>query len=331
MNRRARWLCMPFLATALLATPPASLASPLDIPTAVPKKFRALVRARVDAPKPRRSWESRFQIQTRQGYDLSVVAIGDVVGVIVRRHRAPGSGRKSFRREGKSVSMYVARGTVTTRRIKASFGGLGRIAVRFRPSGQVVKSPRRRRCRGAHRFTSRPGVFVGKVRFTGEKRYVDVRAHRVKGQIRSPLRLRCSSRGPRRASAKRYARPVGNGPGFSFNVLQAGQREALAATEFLAFQVGSKALYFAIREESRGKMAVVRYALAMAPSRSFAKNEALTAAKLDPPRPFSRAGHYVAAADGTKAWGGNLSVAFPGAPRFPLAGPQFWVRLEASY
>lgn len=332
MNARARWLCLPFLATALLAAPSASLASPLDIPAAVPKKFRALVRARVDTPTPRRSWESRFKIQTRQGYDLSVVAIDDVVGVIVRKHRRPGSDpRKRFRRQGAAVSMYVARGTVTTRRIKASFGEFGRIAVRFRPSGRVVKSPRRRHCRGAHRFTSRPGVFVGKVRFTGEKRYVAVRAHRVKGRIRSPLRLRCSSRGQRRASAKRYARPVGNGPDFSFNVLQAGQREALAATEFLAFQVGSKTLYFVLREESRGKMAVVRYAMAMAPSSSFAENEALTAAKLDPPRPFAHAGHYVASADGTKAWGGNLSVALPGAPRFPLTGPQFWVRLEASY
>ncbi len=331
MNGRSRWLCVPFLATALLAAPPASLASPLDIPAAVPKKFRALVRARVDAPKPRRSWESRFQIQTRQGYDLSVVAIDDIVGVIVRKHRGPGSGRKRFRRQGMAVSMYVARGTVTTRRIEASFAGLGRIAVRFRPSGRIVKSPRRRRCRGAHRFTSRLGVFVGRVRFTGEGRYVAVRAHRVKGRIRSPLRLHCASRGPRRASAKRYARPVGSGPGFSFNVLQAGQREALAATEFLAFQVGARALYFAIREESRGEMAVVRYAMAMAPSRSFAQNEALTAAKLDPSRPFAHAGHYVATADGTKAWGGNLSVAFPGVPRFPLAGPQFWVRLEASY
>jgi hypothetical protein len=331
MSARARWLCVPLLATALLAAPPASPASPLDIPSAVPKKFRALVRARVDAPKPRRSWESRFQIQTRQGYDLSVVAIEDIVGVIVRRHRPPGSARKRFRRQGEAVSMYVARGTVTTRRIEASFGGFGRIAVRFRPSGRVVKSPRRRHCRGAHRFTSRPGVFVGRVRFTGERGYVAVRAHRVKGRIRSPLRLRCSSRGPRRASAKRYARPVVNEPGFSFNVLQAGQREALAATEFLAFQVGAKVLYFAIAEESRGKMAVVRYAMAVAPSRSFAHNEALTAAKLDPPRPFAHAGHYVATPDGARAWGGNLSVAFPGTPRFPLAGPQFKVRLEVSY
>ena len=123
MSARSRWLCVPFLATAILATPPASPASPLDIPSAVPKKFRALVRARVHTAKPRRSWESRFQLQSQNGYDLSVVAVDDIVGVIVTRHRGSGSARARFRKFGKAVSMYVARGTVTTRRVEASFGG----------------------------------------------------------------------------------------------------------------------------------------------------------------------------------------------------------------
>lgn len=331
MSVRARWLSVPFLATVLLATPPAAPASPLDIPAAVPKKFRALVRARVHTAKPRRSWESRFKLQTRQGYDLSVVAVDDIVGVIVTRHRGSGPSRKRFRRFGRAASMYVARGTVTTRRIEASFGQFGRIAVRFRPSGRVVKSSRHRRCKGAHRFTTRPGVFAGRIRFTGEQGYVAVRAHRAKGRIRSPLRLRCaSSRGVRRSPVKRYARPVGGGPGVSFGALEAGWREALASTEFLALQVGGRTLYFALTEETKGKMAVVRYAMAMAPSRSFVRNEALTAAKLEPPRPFAHAGHYVATPEGIRAWGGNLSVAFPGA-RVPLAGPRFWVKLESSF
>lgn len=329
MSVRNRWPWALFLIAALLVTPSACLAGPLDIPAAVPAKFRALVRARVHTSRPHRSWESRFKIETRQGYDLSVVAVDDVVGVIVERRRGAASDRQRPRRRAAAVTAYVARGTVTSRRIEASFGRFGRIAVRFRPSRRVVKSAPRR-CRGRAGFTSRPGVFVGRVRFTGERRYVAVRAHRAKGRIRSQLPRRCIS-APFRQRSARYSRSVGSAPNFFVSVLQAGWREALASTEFLAFKVGKRTLFLALTEESRGSLAVLRYALAVAPSRSFVQNEALTSATVEPPWPFVGAGSYAADAGGTETWAGRLSASFPGAPRVPLAGPQFWVDLESGY
>lgn len=231
MRARAPWLCFPFLVVALLAPSPAAAASPLDIPAAVPAKFRALVRARLHSPKPRKSsWEPRFQLQTRRGYDLEVIGVDDIVGILVTRHQGtkPSSRRRS--RRGTAVTAYVARGTVTSRRIEASFGKFGEVAVRFRPSPRPRKSTPRRRCKGRERFANRSGVFVGSVRFTGEHRYLAVRAHRVKGGIRTPLGRRCAPSRPR-VPSRRYSRPVGGGadPFFQASFLQAGWREALAS------------------------------------------------------------------------------------------------------
>lgn len=329
MSVRARCSGALLLAAAVFAAPSASPASPLDVPAVVPAKFRALVRDRLRrSPKPRTTWESSFKLGSRQGYDLAVFAVDDIVGIVVNR-RGRSVSESLTPGHGAAIAGYVARGVVTPRRIEASFGGFGRIDVRFRPSGRVAKSATRRHCRGPDRYTSRPGVFVGNIRFTGERGYVAVRAHRAKGRVRSPLRLRCASQGFR-AAGRRYARPLGGGPRFPFSVLQAGHREVLAATELIALQIGDRTLYLALTEESLGSVAVVRYALALASSRSFAFNEALTSARLRPPAPFSRTGSYAAAPDGTKSWTGRLRVSFPGAPRVSLAGSQFWVDLESS-
>ena len=79
-------------------------------------------------------------------------------------------------------------------------------------------------------------------------------------------------------------------------------------------------------------MARIRYALAIAPpKKSFALNDAVTAATITPPPPFHAKGSYRAAPDGTTSWTGPLSVSFPGAPRLPLAGEEFKATLEVGF
>ncbi|HEX6602047.1 MAG TPA: hypothetical protein VF030_05345, partial [Solirubrobacterales bacterium] len=60
-------------------------------------------------------------------------------------------------------------------------------------------------------------------------------------------------------------------------------------------------------------------------------NEALTSASLTPPPPFHGTARYQAFPDGSNTWSGNLSVNFPGAPRFPLTGPSFETLLEVPF
>ncbi len=327
--RRAALRCSLLALPALVLFPTASGASGLDIPSAVPPQFRSLVRERLHMAKPHGHGEYRFDLPTKQGYDLLVIAIGDVVVLeAIRASDKPSGPDKSPLRSG-AVAAYVARGTVTPTRIEASFGDFGRVAVKFRPSGRIATSKRRRRCRGADHYTSRLGVFVGSVRFLGENHYVAVHAHRAKGRIRSPLQLHCAFRFP--PPPRRAARPVRELPSFSPTILAAGHRQALSATELFSLQLGRRTLFLAVTEQSRGAMAEVRYAVAVAPNKDFSFNEELNHAVLDPPKPFRGKGVYTAATDGTTSWGGSLSVSFPGAPRLPLAGPEFDVELSTGF
>jgi hypothetical protein len=265
-----------------------------------------------------------------------VIGEGGIVAVEVTKPVPPGKENALERLLGirRAVTAYVARGTVTPRRIAASFGDLGELDLRFRPASRVVKSPSRKRCRGADHFTSQLGVFVGGIRFSGEKNYVAVRSHRAKGRIRSPLRLRCaSSRFRFRAAAsRRQARPVPQHPSFARSFLWASNRHGVSATELIAFRIAKTTLFLAVTEEGLGSMARIRYALATEHSkRAFTLNDSLTTASLEPPSPFRGRATYSAAPDGTASWSGPLSVSLPGAPRLPLAGEEFTATLEAGF
>jgi hypothetical protein len=321
-----RWVGLA--AFAVVLAPSMCAASPLDIPAAVPPQFRPLVRAGMHSSKhtPRPESESRFTLKTRQGYEVVVIAVHDIVALEVARTRSDAS---TSPRQGRAVTAYVAHGTVTPGRIEATFGRLGRVAVRFHPSGRVVQPRSLRHCKRPH-FSRRFGVFTGSVRFTGEDHYVAVRAHRAKGLVRSPIHLDCPARGfhPR---IKRLSREVGQWPEFTPTILAAFWRQVVSSTDFFSFRIGKKTLYLAVTEESKGSMAEVRYAAVIAPSKTFVSDDALTSARVRPPAPFHGKGSYAAAPDGTKSWTGSLSVSFPGTPRFPLTGAQFEDMLATGF
>jgi hypothetical protein len=320
-------------AFGLSVLPSFATAGALDIPAAAPPRFRAALRAKLHMPPPRHAFESRFDLKAQHGYTVTVVGEGDIVAVEVSRPLPHRKGDLLEKLLGfkQSVTAYVTRGTVTEHRIVASFGKFGKVDVRFRPSGQVSESRRRRRCRGADHFTSQLGVFVGGVHFNGEGHYVAVRSHRAKGRVRSPLYLHCSSRSPHQFADSR-SRPVREHPSFSPAFLTATTRHGVSALELITFRLGNTTLFAAINEESLGSMARVRFALATASSKKvFSFNEALTGAAITPPAPFHGKGTYRAASDGTTTWTGSLSVFFPGAPRLPLTGEAFKATLMTGF
>lgn len=334
MTRRAR-ACAAIAAVGVLALPGGAVANVLDIPAAVPAQFRALVRARLHMPPPRHGFESRLELEAKHGYEVTVVGEGGIVAVEVTKPAPLGKENAVERLLGirGAVTAYVARGTVTPRRIAASFGKFGEIDVRFRPSGEVARSPSRRRCLGADHFTSQLGMFVGHFRFSGEGGYLALRSRRIMGRIRSPLRLRCaSSRFRLRPAAPPRARPLPQHPSFVPTFLTASNRHGVSATELIALASGKTSLFLAITEEGLGSMARIRYALATEPSKkAISLNDALTSASIKPPAPFHGKGNYRAAPDGTTSWTGPLSVSLPGAPRLPLAGEGFKVTLESGF
>lgn len=316
---------------ACLALPAAASANPLDIPSVVPAQFRAPVRQHLHMPAPHEQFESRLELQDQHGYHLAVTGEGDVVAVVVTRPFKRKNPLEFIFGPDQAVTTYVARGTVTPFRIAASFGKLGKIDVRFKPSGRLTHTPRRRHCRGADRFTDRPGTFVGSVRFTGEKHYVSVRAHRAKGRVRTPLGLDCGGFFRARAAAGALGRPVQQHPSFTPTFLTATARHGVSSTELLALKAKKLALLLAVREESHGSIAAIRYAVVVEKPKILSTDDALTRATLDPSAPFHGKGSYQAAPDGTVTWTGPLTVALPGMPRLPLTGEQFETTVGAGF
>lgn len=317
-------------AVGLLALPEVAPANVLDIPAEVPPRFQAALRERLRMPPPRNGFESSIDLKAKGGLEISLIGRSNVVALEVRRPVPHPTFLERLFQLDQAATAYVVRGTVTPRRIKASFGKLGAVDVRFRPSGRLKHSARRRHCKGPDRFTSQLGVFVGSIRFSGERHYLAVRTHRAKGHVRSPLGLRCTSSRFRPLDGARQRR-VDQHPSFSPTVLTAGWRRATASAELFVLRGRGITLYLGIGEMNTGRMARIRYGQTTAPSKTFSLNEAATAATLRPPLPFRGKALYGATPDGTTSWRGSLTIAVPGAPRLPLTGEPFKVKLEAGF
>jgi hypothetical protein len=327
----------PRFATALVATALALLAGPaapvgaapnsplasvprlsFPLPPWAPPQLRALVPAR---PAPRRSrhpFEPSFEFKAPHGYTITVAGSENRVALIV--------GRK----HSLTATEYVTHGTVTRRRIEASFGAFGKLSMRFGPARGRRGRPHAV-CRAHRQVVTRHGVFRGTLSFRGEGDYLSFDVHRVRGEITS-LGSRC--RGSHgifeiltRSNRPRKPREHGPEPRLFF----AGWRHAVDAAGFIALDLFGEPFFLAESEHTEGRLAIVRFAAAIGRHRSFTLNDALTQAKLSPRRPFQGAGVYRAAPDGTKTWEGSLSVNFPGAPHFSLTGPPFEPELAAGF
>jgi hypothetical protein len=262
------------------------------------------------APNP--FFRSGFILKA-DGYKVGVSTFGSAVFLEVWRG---GRGRRV-------QTAYLARGVARPERLQATFGSFGKVKMRFREARNRSWRGRVRTCRGANRFIKRRGVFRGNLRFRGEDGYVSIRVHRAKGAVVT--------------EAPKCKRRRGGGFDIPFanfsqpkSAVLAIARQGVDATAFLAVEDRRSTLFFAAREESRGKLAIVRMA-ALRRKSPIHTDEALTSARLNPPAPFHGTGRYRAAADGTSTWSGGLSVNFPGKPRYPLTGPEFETFLEVPF
>ena len=304
MKGRVAILALLALALAAPAQSAAAERAPL-LPPLPPTQLMAQVGAPVP-PAPR--FRSGFVVEASDGYRVGVINFGSAVSLIVFRG---GHGK------GLTETVYLARGVAAPERLQATFGKFGKVSMRFRESSNRTWSGKRRDCGEVDRFVKRRGLFVGDLRFRGEDGYVSVRIQRAKGAVVT-VAAKCLPR----AQSSFFLEPQ--------SAIYAESWDGVDTTGFLALELGKKTVALAIDEESRGKLAISRIALARKPG-ALSVNEAATSAHFSPPPPFHGTGRYAAAPDGATTWTGNLSVNFPGAPRFPLTGPQFEVFLEAPF
>ncbi|HMI80191.1 MAG TPA: hypothetical protein VK480_00230 [Solirubrobacterales bacterium] len=310
-----RRLALPLALLALALTASAEQAAAKQDRLLPPLPPRHLL-TQVGAPvPPERRFLSGFEVETSGPYEVGVISFGSAVMLIVSRETED---------DGLTETIYLARGVATPNRLQATFGNFGRVSMRFREAQRQPRSGKRRTCRRGGIFAGRRGVFVGNLRFKGEDGYVSVRAHRAKGI--SFTRDECP-RHRRGQRARAQGLPFLPPPAIIF----ASSRRGVDSTALLALRIFDRTLYLVKDEESRGKLAIVRLALGGEGDERFKVNDALTRAKISPPVPFRGTGRYSAAPDGTTTWSGNLSVNFPGVPRFPLTGPEFEAFLDVSF
>ncbi len=251
-----------------------------------------------------------YRVETRSGgYRIAILAFASTLRVeVARNERARDAGAATY---------YLARASTGGGRIASRIGSLGSVSMTFHPSGPERAD--KTQC-DTSLTRSRPGTFVGDLRFRGEGGYVTLNAHRLRGVElrRGPS---CNPAGAEALEAKG-----------KFDYLSAGFRRGLAAAYFSAYMSPSGRSYYNAEAESGGdEYAVQRVAFAAAPDSTFATDDSLSSANLTPPFPFGGTGSFQRAADGAPLWTGSLTATFPGAPDFPLTGPLFKVRLTRSW
>lgn len=305
MRRRLAILSLAVVALAA-ASPAAASEGSAQLPGS-----RLLSHLESSVP-PAKTFRSGFRIEAGGGYEVEVMTSGGGVFLLVSK------GRFAKRLVG---TAYLARGVAAPERLQATFGRFGRVSMRFRESRNKTWIGKRRNCRRAQRFVKRRGVFTGNLRFKGEGGYVSLNARRAKGTVVTVARKCLRQREPRLPLAQQSSHQ----PAFL-----ALARDGVDFTGFLA-RGGRKTTFLATHEEARGRLAIVRVAVVRNRRTPVRANETLTRATVSPPAPFHGTGRYRAAPNGTTTWSGNLTVNFPGTPRFPLTGPDYETLLEVPF
>jgi hypothetical protein len=270
-------------------------------------------------------WVPSFRLPGTHGYGIVLSGHDQTVILSATHPSHPPRARGGF-------STYIARGRANSTRVEATFGDLGRVAVKFHPSGKVKLGRSLGHCPGRSRKVTRYGYFAGDVHFTGEGGYTSVHAHRVKGEIVSRPSLICRIIGSILGGGPLGTSPPANKSKGKETSLTAAFESGVTGTEFKATtnRLG-QTRFNAVTERTVGRLGIYRGAFAKAPSEDFDFDSKLSFGSVAPPFPFAGTASLQRNPDGTKSWTGPLSVSFPGESNVPLTGPQFKAQLSQSF
>ncbi|HVD38055.1 MAG TPA: hypothetical protein VNC15_04410 [Solirubrobacterales bacterium] len=231
--------------------------------------------------------------------------------------------------QGSYSIAYKALGRVTRSRISADFGRLGSVSLRFRgkrssrgPSSPFLLDD----CTG-RRGVQESGLFLGNVRFKGERGFTRARAHRLKGTVVRSYRRVCKGPSWLRALAKRGEDYEGKA--ISATASDDGVKRtftALEATIDLDDEPFGLALVVAKREEKVEDVAIAKTAFLLAENivHLSPRGESPVTAKVSPWFPFVGSASYSSESE-PATWTGSLGIRFPGSGQVSLAGPEFGV------
>jgi hypothetical protein len=296
------------------------------------------------APKPRRPQREIQQPMTTgfaylgksAGYEVGVLTPSShVVLLAVFRSSPPGERPFAY-----SQAVYAVRPqkSIDSGVLRASFGAIGRINLRFRPSGKTKVGHTEKHCRGRSPQTEF-GVYRGTMSLRGEHGYFRIHAHRASGTRSQTFRLSCA-RGQavkdKARSLYESAAPVQgffvSSAGGSIALLLAvsrrdGRYVYLRAAHMQGDGPGAEVQAGAVEREPG--MAIGRSAVS-----EGGEGTLLTSlpgvhpatATLAPPAPFHGTADLVESSSTSHSWTGSLGVSFPGLD-LPLTGSSFGTSL----
>jgi len=221
------------------------------------------------------------------------------------------------------VAEYIARGSVTPRRIKARFGSIGQIDMGWTPtSKQEVTSEPQGDCRGRKALIQQ-GIWEGTFSFRGEHGYTKADVKRVSGIAVHSFREVC--KGPD-AGDENSTPPE--------ETLLAHSRRGRHEVDFQAATRAARGgrieEFNAALTERRPKLLIRRstFAGGWAVVGQFDFDGTTGSARVAPPKPFLGSAELDPTA--TETWHGDLVVPFLGVGPVALAGPDFKASLYRS-
>lgn len=258
-----------------------------------------------------------FTLQSSDGYRLKVAGEVEEGGVELSVEGPEGT-----------AQYITSHAQVTATSIRASFGHLGEVSMRFHPSGSERHRHISKKCLKDRPATisSRLGLFVGTFKFRGERDYTHAVARRVAGAIGDPLTNTPTKKIPcdfRESGAERRREEesvsldaAASKPRVSLSVFRlfGSLRKSTSALGHGAY------LFLAAASERAGGLSIIRSNGAVAGSSDFAFDSALTTATVTPPAPFTGTGTFQRNSDGSTAWTGDLAIPLPGLGLVGLTG-----------
>lgn len=202
------------------------------------------------------------------------------------------------------LATYLTEGKGKLNHIRARFGRYGRVNMRFEKKGKV----RKRIPKGCTGKPDRiqPGVWTGKLKFKGDKRYTKANIKKTKG-----MHVKWGN----------YTCPDPGGP---FPDLFLGV-DSFVSNSYTTFQAtrstttNRRPYFHAGQDETVGKVLVYRSADVRGDVSQFQYSLSPDEASVEPPAPFSGQGFF---AEGD--WTGDLAVTVAG-KTIPLTGDDFVV------
>jgi hypothetical protein len=240
---------------------------------------------------------SSFRVPGTHGFDLSVYVLSNSWAIL--EARTPGA-RIEYETRVRRVDGVI----------RARFGALGSLTMRFIPDGpaQVTREPQGD-CRGK-RAMVQSGTFLGRLRWRGEHGFSSVNVRRAQGLSIHSFREVC----------KGFDAGAGTGravnPSLEVRSNVAGRSITLQAY----FTAATPNLMAEVAEKNDG-LSIRRWISELGTGEVFLGVG--TRVRVDPSRPFISEAEFVPGVGNHGSWTGALTGEFPGVGEVSLAGSTF--------